>query len=45
MILHKKLLEVRAATNMADLRGDGESIMRISRIVPDFIKDKAQQNF
>jgi len=30
-----------AATNMADLRGDGESIMRISRIVPDFI---AQQN-
>ena len=30
-----------AATNMADLRGDGESIMRISRIVPDFI---LQQN-
>jgi hypothetical protein len=30
-----------AATNMADLRGDGESIMRISRIVPDFI---TQQN-
>ena len=30
-----------AATNMADLRGDGENIMRISRIVPDFI---AQQN-
>ena len=30
-----------AATNMADLRGDGESIMRISRIVPDFI---SQQN-
>ena len=26
---------------MADLRGDGEFIMRISRIVPDFI---AQQN-
>ena len=30
-----------AASNMADLRGDGESIMRISRIVPDFI---SQQN-
>jgi hypothetical protein len=30
-----------AATNMADLRGDGESIMRVSRIIPDFI---AQQN-
>ena len=30
-----------AASNMADLRGDGEFIMRISRIVPDFI---AQQN-
>jgi len=30
-----------AATNMADLRGDGENIMRISRIVPDFI---LQQN-
>ena len=30
-----------AATNMADLRGDGEFIMRISRIVPDFI---SQQN-
>ena len=26
-----------AATNMADLRGDGESIMRVSRIIPDFI--------
>jgi len=26
-----------AATNMADLRGDGENIMRVSRIVPDFI--------
>jgi len=30
-----------AASNMADLRGDGEFIMRISRIVPDFI---SQQN-
>jgi hypothetical protein len=30
-----------AATNMADLRGDGENIMRISRIIPDFI---SQQN-
>jgi hypothetical protein len=26
-----------SATNMADLRGDGESIMRVSRIIPDFI--------
>jgi hypothetical protein len=26
-----------AASNMADLRGDGEFIMRISRIIPDFI--------
>jgi hypothetical protein len=26
-----------AATNMADLRGDGENIMRVSRIVPDFV--------
>ena len=26
-----------AATNLADLRGDGENIMRVSRIVPDFI--------
>jgi hypothetical protein len=26
-----------AATNMADLRGDGENIMRVSRSVPDFI--------
>ena len=26
-----------AATNMADLRGDGENIMRVSRIIPDFI--------
>jgi len=26
-----------AATNMADLRGDGESIMRVSRIIPDFV--------
>ena len=30
-----------AASSMADLRGDGEFIMRISRIVPDFI---SQQN-
>jgi hypothetical protein len=22
---------------MADLRGDGESIMRVSRIIPDFV--------
>jgi len=26
-----------AATNLADLRGDGENIMRVSRIIPDFI--------
>ena len=26
-----------AATNLADLRGDGENMMRVSRIVPDFI--------
>jgi hypothetical protein len=26
-----------SATNMADLRGDGENIMRVSRIIPDFI--------
>ena len=26
-----------AATNMADIRGDGESIMRVSRIIPDFV--------
>ena len=26
-----------AATNLGDLRGDGENIMRVSRIVPDFI--------
>lgn len=30
-----------AATNMADLRGDGENIMRVSRIIPDFV---LQQN-
>lgn len=30
-----------AATNLGDLRGDGENIMRISRIIPDFI---SQQN-
>ena len=29
-----------AATNMADLRGDGEFIMRISRIIPDFISQE-----
>jgi hypothetical protein len=29
-----------AATNMADLRGDGENIMRVSRIVPDFISQQ-----
>ena len=29
-----------AATNMADLRGDGESIMRVSRIIPDFINQQ-----
>ena len=26
-----------AATNLGDLRGDGENIMRVSRIIPDFI--------
>jgi len=26
-----------AATSMADLRGDGENIMRVSRIIPDYI--------
>jgi len=29
-----------SATNMADLRGDGESIMRVSRIIPDFISQQ-----
>ncbi len=29
-----------AATNMADLRGDGENIMRVSRIIPDFISQQ-----
>ena len=29
-----------AATNMADLRGDGENIMRVSRIIPDFINQE-----
>ena len=29
-----------AATNMADLRGDGENIMRVSRIKPDFISQQ-----
>jgi hypothetical protein len=36
MILHKKVVR-GAASNMADLRGDGESIMRVSRIIPDFV--------
>ena len=26
-----------AATNLGDIRGDGENIMRVSRIIPDFI--------
>ena len=26
-----------AATNLGDLRGDGENIMRVSRIIPDFV--------
>ena len=29
-----------AATNMADLRGDVENIMRVSRIIPDFISQQ-----
>ena len=29
-----------AASNMADLRGDGENIMRVSRIIPDFISQQ-----
>ncbi len=29
-----------AATNMADLRGDGENIMRVSRLIPDFISQQ-----
>ena len=29
-----------AATNLGDLRGDGENIMRISRIIPDFISQQ-----
>jgi hypothetical protein len=29
-----------AATNLADLRGDGENIMRVSRIIPDFISQE-----
>jgi len=29
-----------SATNMADLRGDGENIMRVSRIIPDFISQQ-----
>ncbi len=31
-----------AATNMADLRGDGENIMRVSRIIPDFISQEGE---
>ena len=29
-----------AATNLGELRGDGENIMRISRIIPDFISQQ-----
>ena len=29
-----------AATNLGDLRGDGENIMRVSRIIPDFISQE-----
>ena len=29
-----------ASTNLADLRGDGENIMRVSRIIPDFISQE-----
>jgi hypothetical protein len=29
-----------AATNLGDLRGDGENIMRVSRIIPDFINQQ-----
>jgi len=29
-----------AATNLADMRGDGENIMRVSRIIPDFISQQ-----
>ena len=29
-----------AATNLGDLRGDGENIMRVSRIIPDFISQQ-----
>tara|TARA_R100001163_G_scaffold2784_1_gene4273 strand:- start:1029 stop:3248 length:2220 start_codon:yes stop_codon:yes gene_type:complete len=29
-----------AATNLGDLRGDGENIMRISRVIPDFISQQ-----
>ena len=33
-----------AATNLGDLRGDGENIMRISRIIPDFISQHGNPN-
>jgi len=29
-----------AATNLGDLRGDGKNIMRVSRIIPDFISQQ-----
>ena len=29
-----------AATNLGDLRGDGENIMRVSKIIPDFISQQ-----
>ncbi len=31
-----------AATNLGDLRGDGENIMRVSRIIPDFISQEGE---
>ncbi len=31
-----------AATNLGDLRGDGENIMRVSRIIPDFIAQEGE---
>jgi len=31
-----------AATNLGDLRGDGENIMRVSRIIPDFISQQGE---
>ena len=30
---------------MADLRGDGENIMRVSRIIPDFISQQGNCNY